>query len=313
VDVTRLRDDERRGRTIGIDVSAYVVRGVMIDTGFVHAFEPLLRAVRGLNVRGAVVTHWHEDHAGNVASLASLGTPVLLRADTEATLRSFPRIELYRRAVWGTPSSVSSPIRAPELEGLVCVHTPGHSSDHQIVWDASTRTAFTGDLWLGVRARTVHATEDPYAIVESLCALRDLGPERMFDAHRGLVAPAIDAARSQDRLAIGPPSRRSNQEFEAGMRTRRSSVASSAARISRRSCRAAATPVAISFAPCVAESPASVEGRDHGASPDRGRFQQLDTGQLGNRTGHQTGSCFLNCWSRSLAPMLAPVAFPVQS
>jgi len=163
-DVTRLRMTSAAGRTIGIDVSAYVVRGVMIDTGFVHAFEPLLRAVRGLNVRGAVVTHWHEDHAGNVASLASLGTPVLLRADTEATLRSFPRIELYRRAVWGTPSSVSSPIRAPELEGLVCVHTPGHSSDHQIVWDASTRTAFTGDLWLGVRARTMHATEDPYAI-----------------------------------------------------------------------------------------------------------------------------------------------------
>ena len=192
-DVTRLRMTSAAGRTIGIDVSAYVVRGVMIDTGFVHAFEPLLRAVRGLNVRGAIVTHWHEDHAGNVASLASLGTPVLLRADTEATLRSFPRIELYRRAVWGTPSSVSSPIRAPELEGLVCVHTPGHSSDHQIVWDASTRTAFTGDLWLGVRARTVHATEDPYAIVESLRVLRNLGPERMFDAHRGLVAPAIDA------------------------------------------------------------------------------------------------------------------------
>jgi glyoxylase-like metal-dependent hydrolase (beta-lactamase superfamily II) len=192
-DVTRLRLTSAAGRTIGIDVSAYVVRGIMIDTGFAHARETLSRAVRTLNVRGAIVTHWHEDHAGNVAALASLGTPLLLRADTEATLRSFPRIEAYRRAVWGTPPSLSSPIRVPELESLVAVHTPGHSSDHQIVWDASTRTAFTGDLWLGVRARTVHAAEDPYAIVESLRTLRELGPERMFDAHRGLVAPAIDA------------------------------------------------------------------------------------------------------------------------
>ena len=192
-DVTRLRMTSVAGRTIGIDVSAYVVRGIMIDTGFAHARETLLRAVRALNVRGAIVTHWHEDHAGNVAALASLGTPLLLRADTEATLRSFPRIELYRRAVWGTPPSLSSPTRVPDLESLVGVHTPGHSIDHQIVWDASTRTAFTGDLWLGVRARTVHSTEDPYAIVDSLRVLRDLGPERMFDAHRGLVASAIDA------------------------------------------------------------------------------------------------------------------------
>jgi endoribonuclease LACTB2 len=192
-DVTRLRMVSTAGRVIGIDVSAYVVRGIMIDTGFAHAREPLLRAVQALGVRAAVVTHWHEDHAGNVAALAAADVPIALRADTEATLRSFPRIELYRRAVWGAPLSLGAPIRRPELEGLVCVHAPGHSSDHQIVWDASTRIAFTGDLWLGVRARTIHSSEDPYVIVESLRALRDLGPDRMFDAHRGLVAPAIDA------------------------------------------------------------------------------------------------------------------------
>jgi glyoxylase-like metal-dependent hydrolase (beta-lactamase superfamily II) len=192
-DVTRLRMVSAAGRVIGIDVSAYVMRGVMIDTGFAHARELLVRTVRTLNVRSAIVTHWHEDHAGNVAALAALGTPLLLHAETEATLRSFPAIELYRRAVWGSPPALTSPIQRPELEDLVCVHTPGHSSDHQIVWDASTRTAFTGDLWLGVRARTLHSTEDPYAIVESLRRLRDLGPERMFDAHRGLVTPALEA------------------------------------------------------------------------------------------------------------------------
>ncbi len=192
-DVTRLRMVSAVGRAIGIDVSAYVVRGVMVDTGFAHARDVLLRAVRTLDVRTAVVTHWHEDHAGNVATLAALGVPVLLRADTEATLRSFPPIELYRRVVWGSPTSLTAAVRRPELDELVCIHTPGHSTDHQIVWDASTRTAFTGDLWLGVRARTVHATENPYTIVESLRVLRALDPDRMFDAHRGLVARAINA------------------------------------------------------------------------------------------------------------------------
>ena len=192
-DVTRLRMVSAAGRVIGIDVSAYVVRGIMIDTGFAHAREALMRAVQTLNVRAAIVTHWHEDHAGNAAALAALGVPIVLRADTETTLRSFPPIELYRRAVWGSPPPLTVPIRPPKLEGFVCVPTPGHSRDHQIVWDASTRTAFTGDLWLGVRARTLHSTEDPYAIVDSLRVLRELGPDRLFDAHRGLIAPATNA------------------------------------------------------------------------------------------------------------------------
>jgi glyoxylase-like metal-dependent hydrolase (beta-lactamase superfamily II) len=175
-DVTRLRMASAAGRVIGIDVSAYVVRGVMVDTGFTRARDDLLRVTRVLGVHAAIVTHWHEDHAGNVAALAALGIPVAMRDDTAATLRSFPRIELYRHAVWGSPPSLDAKTLRPELEDLVGVHTPGHSPDHQIVWDASTRTAFTGDLWLGVRARTMHATEDPYAIVESLRVLRDLEP-----------------------------------------------------------------------------------------------------------------------------------------
>ena len=191
-DVARVRMVSAAGRAVGIDVSAYVVSGVMIDTGFPHAGQALVRAARMLNVHAAVVTHWHEDHAGNVAALAALGIPIALRRDTEATLRNFPRIEPYRRAVWGTPRSLTATIQQSALE-LSCVHTPGHTADHQVVWDASTRTAFTGDLWLGVRARTMHAAEDPYAIVESLRAVRALNPERMFDAHRGLVTPAVDA------------------------------------------------------------------------------------------------------------------------
>ena len=73
----------------------------------------------------------------------------------------------------------------------------GHSSDHQVVWDAATATAFTGDLWLGVRARTLHSTEDPYAIVESLRTIRALGPDRLFDAHRGLVSRPAAALKGR--------------------------------------------------------------------------------------------------------------------
>lgn len=180
-------------RAVGMDVSAYVIRGMMIDTGFHRVRSQLMAAVRSLGVRGAVVTHWHEDHAGNVEMLANAGIGVSMRRDTEATLRARPAIQLYRRVVWGHPPALQSSVDAFDDHGLELIHTPGHSSDHQVAWDRETGTLFSGDLWLGVRARILHSTEDPYQIIESLRVVRTLSPERMFDAHRGFVSNASHA------------------------------------------------------------------------------------------------------------------------
>jgi glyoxylase-like metal-dependent hydrolase (beta-lactamase superfamily II) len=165
----------------------------MIDSGFHRARRELLHAVKTFDVRGAIITHWHEDHAGNVPTLASAGLPILARDDTTSILRAPPRIRFYRRACWGPPPALSTSLTAFDADGLACIHTPGHSTDHQVVWDAGTRTLFSGDLWLGVHARVVHASEDPYGIIESLRVARALEPERMFDAHRGFVANAAAA------------------------------------------------------------------------------------------------------------------------
>lgn len=195
-DVTRLRMSSPGSRAVALDVSAYVLGGVMIDTGFHRARRELLAAVRSLGVHGAIVTHWHEDHAGNVGLLAANGIPVVLRAETERTLRARPPIQLYRHVVWGHAEALSTGVTPFDIGALECIHTPGHSADHQVVWDPATRTLFSGDLWLGVRARILHASENPYEIIESLRRIRALEPERMFDAHRGAVdhpARAIDA------------------------------------------------------------------------------------------------------------------------
>jgi len=195
-DVLRLRLQSAAGRRFGLCVSAYVIRGVMIDSGYHQARAIVIDAVRSLGVRGVIVTHSHEDHAGNVAVLADRGVPILMRADTESTLRRRPAIQLYRRVFWGHPPALVATVIAFDPSGLECIHTPGHSTDHQVVWDPETRTLFSGDLWLGIRARVLHSTEDPYVVIESLRRASALEPTRMFDAHRGLVdhpVAAIDA------------------------------------------------------------------------------------------------------------------------
>jgi glyoxylase-like metal-dependent hydrolase (beta-lactamase superfamily II) len=195
--VTRLRMQSAAGRITGYDVSAYLVRGVLVDTGFHRAASELTRALAELRPRAAIVTHWHEDHAGNVELLASRGIPLLLRDETADILRRRPPVRLYRRVVWGHPPRLRSPVVPFDAAPLEVIHTPGHSPDHQVVWDAETETVFTGDLWLGVRSRLMHETEDPYAIVESLEKVVGRNPVRMFDAHRGLIGNAVTALKAR--------------------------------------------------------------------------------------------------------------------
>ena len=192
-DVTRLRMISASGRAARIGVSTYVVRGVMIDSGFPRARAAILEAVASLRVHGVIVTHWHEDHAGNVPLLARRRVPISMRGETEATLRARPEIELYRRLVWGRPSKLDVDVTPFDAPGFRCIHTPGHSPDHQVVWDAQTGTLFSGDLWLGIRARVLHSSEDPYVIVDSLRRAASLAPDRMFDAHRGRVDQPVKA------------------------------------------------------------------------------------------------------------------------
>jgi glyoxylase-like metal-dependent hydrolase (beta-lactamase superfamily II) len=108
-------------------------------------------------------------------------------------LRNPAPIRAYRRVVWGTPRPVISAQELVDRCALAFVHTPGHSVDHQVVWDPTHATLFSGDLWLGVRARVMHTNENPFRIVESLRTAVALGPERMFDAHRGEVHEPVAA------------------------------------------------------------------------------------------------------------------------
>jgi glyoxylase-like metal-dependent hydrolase (beta-lactamase superfamily II) len=196
-DVIRLRMSSAGGRALGIGVSAYVIDGVMIDSGFPHVERELLRATRELRVHGVIVTHWHEDHAGNVASLAASGLTIGARDETLRVLRSRPAIQLYRQVIWGRPPRLGGDPTTFDRDALETIHTPGHTHDHQVVWDPRTRTLFSGDLWLGVRARIVHFDEDPYQIIESLRVVMALEPARMFDAHRGEVLAPVDAIRAK--------------------------------------------------------------------------------------------------------------------
>jgi glyoxylase-like metal-dependent hydrolase (beta-lactamase superfamily II) len=194
-DVTRVAMTSWRGRSVGYDVSAYLTRDVLVDTGFPHVAADFARFLDVTRIRGVIVTHWHEDHAGNVALAAARGLPLAISPQTLVQLggSAAASIPFYRRFVWGIAPPVRSAVLPFDSGALHIIHTPGHTADHHVVWDEERATLFSGDLFLGVKVRATFPDEDPRQLAGTLRRVAALRPERMFDAHRGPVPDPTNA------------------------------------------------------------------------------------------------------------------------
>ena len=195
-DVSQLRLTWWRSRLIGFAVNVFVVRDALIDTGFPAVEKDVVRFAREHNIRGALVTHQHEDHAGNVEPLAAGGVPLRMSALTHDVIAHEQHIGFYRKFTWQSMRPLRTQFEAFSDDSLELVSTPGHSHDHHVVWDRHTDTLFAGDLFLGVKVRVAHTYENPRQLVSSLRAMTKRNPKRVFCAHRGLIpngARALEA------------------------------------------------------------------------------------------------------------------------
>lgn len=196
-DVVRYELSSVGSRLTGYSVSVYMVRGVLVDCGFPGVRDDVAALLRLTRPSGVVLTHHHEDHAGNAELVARAGIPIAAHPATLAALALTHPLALYRRVAWGSPEALQTPVVPFAPEELELVHTPGHTEDHLVVWAADSRTLLASDLFLGVRVRVSHEREEPSILLDSLRRVAALGPRRMFDAHRGLIAEAEGALRAK--------------------------------------------------------------------------------------------------------------------
>jgi len=208
--------------------AAYLIvengRAAFVDCGTGLAVPRMLQALADAGLQPEAVdwlllTHVHLDHAGGAgllmrelpnarAVLHPRGAPHMIDPTRliagatavygeEEIARSYGRIE----AVDEARIVVAEDGHRIDLAGreLLLLHTPGHAQHHYCVWDARSRSWFTGDTF-GLSYREMDSARgafilptsspvqfDPDALKHSIQRMMSFGPVAMYVTHYGRV------------------------------------------------------------------------------------------------------------------------------
>lgn len=156
-----------------IDVNAYFYideekkRGVLIDPG--AQADLLLDTVRqnGWTIERILITHGHFDHIGAVEAVSrALGVPYAIHENGREYLTD-PMMNLSGVFGAGVVLNEAVYFADGDVQGgrLTVIHTPGHTRDSVVFYDAENKTAFVGDT---VFKASVGRTDFPGGSAEEL-------------------------------------------------------------------------------------------------------------------------------------------------
>ena len=171
--------------------TAYLLDGLLIDSGCAHTARELTDALRAARLTRLVNTHIHEDHIGGNGPLQRGHPSLQIFAHPLALpILSNPRraqlLQPYRRLFWGWPEPCNANPLADEswIETdnfrFQILYTPGHSPDHICLYEPNQGWLFTGDLFVGGYDRALREGYDIWQIIASLKRITALPSTVMF-------------------------------------------------------------------------------------------------------------------------------------
>jgi len=174
-------------------VSAYLVDGLLVDTGLAYTAEELTGFLQARKVKTVVNTHYHEDHiGGNHLLHERLGIEFFAHKIAVERINQPAKLYPYQELVWGYPVptrvNVIGESISTDLHRFEVIHTPGHSPDHICLLERERGWLFAGDLFHSTHPVVARPEEDQKQIIQSLRLVIDLKPRLLFTAPANVVA-----------------------------------------------------------------------------------------------------------------------------
>ncbi len=185
----------------GSIVSAYLVDGLLIDSGPAHTAEELVDFLKDKKVKLVVNTHFHEDHiAANKFLQDRYGVEIFAPLLSVNKINKPANLYPYQEEVWGYPV----PSRVKPLGNIIStgkfsfevIPTPGHDRDHVCLFEPNRGWLFSGDLFVGTKPTVCRPMDDQWQIINDLKTIRELKPRILFPAPSNVI---LDPGEKLDR------------------------------------------------------------------------------------------------------------------
>ncbi len=162
---------------------------VLIDSGFptLETYKILKSIKEKWNVKAAVITHLHEDHAGGIQLLNELGVRVFVHK-REVVPPSF-KIDIDSM-VYRVVDGLRLFFKGFTLR---LIYTPGHTRGHISPYVEENKMLFSGDLILGRGTPWVGPPEgDMYVYMKTLNSLLNLDISIIYPGHGPEITEPLD-------------------------------------------------------------------------------------------------------------------------
>ncbi len=157
-------------------VAAYLVDGLLIDTGCDYTAAELVSFLKGKKFDLVVNTHFHEDHVGGNALIQKqFQVSIYAPPESISIIGQKPFLYPYQEMVWGYPApSTAKPIPPfirTDHHAFDVLATPGHSAGHIVLLERERGWCFSGDIFARENPKFIRPEEDMGETISSLAQI----------------------------------------------------------------------------------------------------------------------------------------------